>query len=209
MKLSKDIQSIFSTKDGKTSIRQILSRVDQKSYGLLLIIMSLPSALPVPAPGYSTPFAIVIFIIARDIVLNRSHPKLPKRVMDKEIKTKKDSKLVGAMVKFISFFEKFVKPRFVKMYKGSWFKRILGAVVLLCAISMSIPIPLTNTIPAAGIFLMGMGMMEEDVVFSVLGIVTALVGIAITTTILVLFISYGPEAVGMVSDWLSNLFNFL
>ena len=39
-------------------INEITRAVGEKGFGLLLIVLSLPSALPVPAPGYSTPFGL-------------------------------------------------------------------------------------------------------------------------------------------------------
>lgn len=200
MKLSEEIKDIFSTDGGTTSLKEILGRINQKSFGFLLVILSLPSALPVPAPGYSTPFAIAIFFIALGIIKNKNHPTLPKKILNKEIKTKKNSKMINGMVKFISFFEKFLKPRYSKSYHSVTFKRVLGLVVLLCGISMMIPIPLTNTIPAMGIFLIGLGMLEEDFLFALLGTITAIIGISFTVTIIASFFIIGPEIIDIIKD---------
>ncbi|MEC8209414.1 MAG: exopolysaccharide biosynthesis protein, partial [Verrucomicrobiota bacterium] len=59
------------------SIREITRAVGEKGFGLLLIVLSLPSALPVPAPGYSTPFGLVTALIAFQMIIGRTTIWLP------------------------------------------------------------------------------------------------------------------------------------
>lgn len=116
MKLSTQIKSIFDT-DGEVSLAQILEKIELKSFGVLLIIFSLPSAIPIPALGYSTPFGLALIYLAKDLLKNRSKPKLPKKILEKKITTKKNSKLVGFMVWFLSLFEKLLKPRNTQFFE--------------------------------------------------------------------------------------------
>jgi hypothetical protein len=47
----------------------------------------------------------------------------------------------------------------------------LGIAIALMGISMMIPIPGTNTLPAMGIFVTGFGLMEDDGAISLGGLV--------------------------------------
>lgn len=62
------------------SIGEIVDTVGEKGFGLTLMVLSLPSALPVPAPGYSTPFGIVIGLIALQMMLGRQTLWVPERL---------------------------------------------------------------------------------------------------------------------------------
>ena len=56
--LGETLQRLLKADDERDlSIGEITRAVGEKGFGLLLIVLSLPSALPVPAPGYSTPLA--------------------------------------------------------------------------------------------------------------------------------------------------------
>ena len=44
------------------SLKSILDNVEEQGFGLLLMTLSLPSALPIPAAGYSTPFGILFIM---------------------------------------------------------------------------------------------------------------------------------------------------
>ena len=59
------------------------------------------------------------------------------------------------------------------------------------AISMMIPIPLTNTLPAIGIFVTGFGLLDDDGIISLGGLVLCLMGATLSVTILI----FGYEAV--------------
>jgi len=58
---------------------EVFERIGDRGFGVLLIILSLPSALPVPAPGYSTPFGILIAVLALQMIAGRTTPWLPER----------------------------------------------------------------------------------------------------------------------------------
>jgi hypothetical protein len=204
MKLSQEIKSIFSVKNETVTLGSILNRVNQKSFGVLLVILALPSALPLPAPGFAIPFGIGLIFLALDIIKNKPFPTLPKKLVEKEIKTKEDSKLISSMTRFMAFFEKFLKPRFSAIYNSSIFKRSVGLIILICAVSMCIPIPLTNTIPAFGVFLIGLGMLEEDLLFTSLGALVSLAGVALTVTLITLISIFGLEAIELTENFIKD-----
>lgn len=197
-RLSVTIQGIFGDVDGVITLRQVLDRLDVRSFGILLAILSLPSALPVPAPGYSVPFGVALIFLGVQMVLDRDYPWFPERLLKREIKVKKDSKLVNSMTKFAAFFERFIKPRLGFVYGTHGFRRLLGAVVLACGISMCIPVPLTNTAPALGIFLIGLGSLEEDGLVGIGGIGVAIAGLLLAATVigLILYLTYWAAGTG-------------
>jgi hypothetical protein len=201
MKLSKEIENIFLEMEGRVTIQKVLSKTSYKSFGLLLVVFSIPSALPVPAPGYSIPFGVILLLIGVQIFLSRPYPWFPMKILEKEFKLGDDPKFVKAMVKFLRFFEKFLKPRLGQVYNYKFSYAIIGAAISLCALSMMIPIPLTNTIPALGVLMIGLGMLEEDGFFGGLGVVTCLAGVLFTCFLLVLIYLMGWQAIDLVKDW--------
>ena len=60
-RLSVELQRYFFEEDRQPQVKlaDILSFAGERIFGFLFVILSLPSALPVPAPGYSIPFGIV------------------------------------------------------------------------------------------------------------------------------------------------------
>ena len=110
------------------------------------------------------------------------------------------------MVKFLKFFEHFIRPRLSFVYTNGFFFRMLGCVVLACGISMCIPVPLTNTGPALGIFLIGLGTLEEDGLFGLGGAFVSFLGLVLAATVIILIAYVGWEAVDMVKDFIKGGF---
>jgi len=201
MRLSESIRDIFDhASEAPITFQAMLDRVSHKSFGIFLVILSLPSALPVPAPGYSIPFGIALFFLGFGMVRAREYPWFPQRLLQRQIHTKGQSRLVDWMVWFLSIMETIIRRRLSFVYSQAPFYRALGLVVVCCAISMCIPIPLTNTGPALGVFLIGLGTLEEDGLAGMAGVFVAFCGLLLTATILVLIAFFGIEAVDWVKD---------
>jgi hypothetical protein len=87
-KLSNELQRYFfeETRPNQVTLADILLLAGERIFGFLLVILSLPSALPVPAPGYSVPFGILIFILAVQLIIGAKTPWLPPKMMNHAIK---------------------------------------------------------------------------------------------------------------------------
>ncbi len=163
--LSRNLEDIIKNNDkGDITVTKITEQVKEKGFGLFLVILSLPSALPIPAPGYSTPFGIILMTIGIQMALGRETPWLPVWAGKVTLKQKFAKKIAKAGCTFFGKIEYLIKPRFsVLTNKGS--RSLLGMLVALMAVLMIFPIPLTNTAPAMVIFLIGIGLSEDDGLF--------------------------------------------
>ena len=209
MRLSENIESIFAiSEDGlPVTIQTIMNRVSVKSFGILLAILAIPSAMPVPAPGYSVPGGIALVILGARLITRRAYPWLPQRILNKEVRVGQRPRLIRCMVLFLRFFEFFIRPRLAFVFSNPVCYRLLGVVVLLCGLSMCIPVPLTNTAPAFGVFLIGLGMLEEDGFLSGLGAAAGIVGLLLSLTVLTFIVMFGREGVDILKELIKGLAN--
>jgi hypothetical protein len=202
--LAETLESILASEheDGP-SIGEITDAVGEKGFGLLLIVLSLPSALPVPAPGYSTPFGIVIALIALQMLLGRHTVWLPTRLQRIRIKPSLANKMIGAASKFLRTIEHLIRPRqlWIRSRTG---QSGLAMVILIMACLMMLPIPLTNTAPAMVIFLIGIGLSEEDGLLAIGAFAIGCAAVVLYGYIIYLVITQGPEAVEGIKDWIKT-----
>lgn len=186
---------------GALTLGEVFKRIGDRGFGLLLIILSLPSALPVPAPGYSTPFGIVIAVLALQMLAGRSSPWLPARAAGTKLHGKFIDGMLGFFSKFFSKVEFLIRPRL--LWVGSRAGRaFLGALVLIMACLMIMPIPLTNTFPAFVIFLTGIGLTEEDGLFSLFAGLLGVLATALYAVVVYFTIRFGLEGIDMLKEWI-------
>ncbi|MGB0409364.1 MAG: exopolysaccharide biosynthesis protein [Opitutales bacterium] len=196
------LEGILQTGDERgPSIGKITETVGEKGFGLLLIVLSLPSALPVPAPGYSTPFGIVIGLIALQMMLGRQTLWIPEKLKRVRIKPSVAQTMLGAAVRFLKKIECFIRPRqrWIRSYPG---QAGLALVVLIMACLMMLPIPLTNTLPAMVIFLIAIGLSEEDGLLATGAFGIGLLAVLLYSGIIYVLLTQGPEAIDGIRDWI-------
>ncbi|MFP4176563.1 MAG: exopolysaccharide biosynthesis protein [Candidatus Brocadiia bacterium] len=179
------------------SIGEIVDSVGEKGFGILFLVLSLPSAIPVPAPGYSTPFGVVIALIALQMFLGRRVLWIPQRLRRVRLNPKKADRIISAGAAAIRRIERFIRPR--HHWIGSPLAlRALAVVLLSMGGLMIFPIPLTNTAPAIVVFLLGLGLAEEDGLLVLGAFVVGCVAVLLYAGVIYLVWAYGPDAVDEV-----------
>lgn len=142
------------------SLEQLFLSLKDQGFGFLIILFSLPSALPVPAPGYSTIFGLILLWLGSLLVRGRANPTLPKRWQKRSINL--SPRMVRGCVRALTFLEHFIHPGRAASLCKCFNPRIVGINICVLACIMILPIPLTNTAPAMVILLFGMGLLEND-----------------------------------------------
>lgn len=192
--LSHCFNRLLSTEDNADGLTlgDVFSQVGDKGFGLLLVVLALPSALPVPAAGYSTPFGILIAILGLQMIFGRSSPWLPSRAKRMKIKPAFFKKMFHAANQFFSRFEHLIKPR-MRWIGSRLGLSFMGVLVLIMACLMIMPIPLTNTAPTMVVFIVGVGLSEDDGLFAGAACVLGVLAVFLYIYVIYLLITVGAE----------------
>jgi len=184
-KLSLELEELFGANPDGIGLGELMDTLSHRGYGFLLVVLSLPAALPVPAAGYASPFALVIIALAFQVMLGRSSPSLPQRVRGRKISAKMVLFIQKKGIPFLRRLERFSKPRFEGLSKGRLLTFLVGLAIILIALVMLIPFPGTNTIPALGILIIGFGLANNDGLLALGGSLLGLTGAAAVIILLI------------------------
>jgi hypothetical protein len=183
--LSAIIQGVFDTQKDASTYGKVIDEIDQHGMAVILILFSLPSALPIPAAGYSTVLSIPLFIIGFRLLLGYNTLWMPAAWRGKAFRPEQFSrKMIDGMLRLIQFVERWTKPRLVSLTRSHWIRVVLGILIITLACSMLLPIPGTNTAPAFGIFLIGFALLEEDGVMLLVGVAASLLALALSLAVI-------------------------
>jgi hypothetical protein len=204
-KLSVELNRYFFQEDRPETVTlsDILTLAGERTFGFLLVILSLPSALPIPAPGYSIPFGILIFLLAIQLIGGSKIPWLPKKMMNGSMKTETARKFVKMGLPWLGRIEAITKPRLSYICTSIPGRLIIGIAIALMAISMMIPIPGTNTAPAMGIFITSFGLQEDDGFITLVGLTVCLLAGIVSTSIIIAFIWGGSSIIDLIKEQLN------
>ncbi|MBW4502846.1 MAG: exopolysaccharide biosynthesis protein [Scytonema hyalinum WJT4-NPBG1] len=205
-RLSNELQRFFFEEERPSQVKlaDILLLAGERIFGFLFVILSLPSALPVPAPGYSVPFGILIFLLAMQLLVGSKSPWLPQRMMNHPIKLETVQKFLKAGLPWLRRIEALARPRMTYICTTVPGRVTIGSTIALMAISMMIPIPGTNTLPAMGVFVTGFGLLEDDGAISLSGLVLCVMGAILSTSILFALIWGGSSLLDVIKTWLGR-----
>ncbi|MDY7022894.1 MAG: exopolysaccharide biosynthesis protein, partial [Cyanobacteriota bacterium] len=163
-KLSVELQRYFfeEERDPKVTLADILDLAGERVFGFLFVLLALPSALPVPAPGYAAPFGFVLFLLAVQLMMGAKRPWFPKGWLRRPIELEKVQGFLKKGLPWLQKVELVSRPRLTFICTSFPGRFIIGLAIALMSISMMIIIPGTNTLPAIGIFITGFGLLDDD-----------------------------------------------
>lgn len=179
----------------EAALGDVLDRLDERAFGLLILLLALPCCLPFV---YVLPqiVALPMLALAGQLAAGRAHPWLPKRLRARRFSIPAFRGVVLRAATYGGWIERLARPR-LRPVTGPLGGRLTGALMLVPAISILVPLPSTNTVPGIGVAIAALGMIERDGVFVVLGLLVGFVWVG-----LLLFL--GVEAVHLLKTWLTQ-----
>ncbi len=156
--------------DRPARLSDILASTQGRGFNLLLLLIGLPFLTPIPLPGFSTPFGLVVLLIGARLALGR-RPWLPKKLLHRQLPARFVAKLLGAASRIVRWLEVLLRPRLDFLHEQWIYRRIAGTLIMLSGLLLllPLPIPFSNSLPALTVVLLAAGAMERDGVFFLAG----------------------------------------
>ncbi|GJL93881.1 MAG: hypothetical protein DHS20C05_02860 [Hyphococcus sp.] len=178
---------------GEARLGDIIDRLDERAYGFLILLLALPCCLPFV---YLLPqiVALPMLALAGQMAAGRQHPWLPAALHERKFSIAAFEKVITRSEKYVGFVERFARPRLL-FITGRSGARIVGALMLIPAASILVPLPSTNTLPGIGTAVTSLGLVERDGVLVILGLLIGLIWVG-------LLVFLGAEAIHLIKGWL-------
>lgn len=164
--------------DRPITVGELFDRIEERGYGLLMIMLGLPMLFPVLPPGASTIVGLVYSLLALQLLFGRDRPWLPVRLRRRSLSAKTMASLRQRGVSLVRRLEKFSRPRF-HVLKHPVAVRVVALIVLALGVILASPAPFQNLAPTVALILIGIGLLNDDGLFVLLGTVLGLVVIGV------------------------------
>ena len=135
----------------------LTSTLHQHSFGIIMLSLGLLATTPV---GSTVP-GLILAVMAVQLIAGRGEPVFPHFIMTQRLPTKQLLRLGGRAIHVLKYLEKAVHPRWPMIFEAA--KRAVGVMVLLLtAVLLLTPVPLSNVAPAMMISLISLAYVEKD-----------------------------------------------
>lgn len=141
--------SDVSEQSERVSLDEVLDSIGTRSLGPLLLIAGLITLAPVigDIPGVPTIMAILVLLIAGQLLFRREHLWLPQWLLKRSISRMKMQKMLDWSRKPARFVDRYTHPRLSRLVEGKG-----QYVVALVCIAIALAMPLMEFVPFSANF---------------------------------------------------------
>lgn len=165
--------------DRPATLAAILAATQGRGFNLLLVLIALPFITPIPLPGFSTPFGMVVMLVGARLAIGKK-PWLPQRLLDRRLPPQFLTKTLRAASRIVRWLEFVLRPRLAILHEGFVFRRVTGVLIMISGLLLllPLPVPFSNSLPALTVLLLAASALERDGVFLLGGGVMFLLTVA-------------------------------
>ncbi|MGJ3263092.1 MAG: exopolysaccharide biosynthesis protein [Salinarimonas sp.] len=162
--------------DDSITIEEVVAHLGPKSFAALMLVFSLISTSPASAiPGITATVAVIVFILAVQMMLGRDCVWLPDFVTRRRMSTQKLCKGVAWMRPPVRFVERFLGARLTFLLHRPW---LYLPLTLILALTLFMPfmevVPTSGSIASAVIALFAAGLLVRDGALVIVSLVALL-----------------------------------
>jgi hypothetical protein len=162
-KLSEDLKEFRQNIVGDTvTIDELIYLMEERGVAMMLFVLALPMGVPIPVPpGINVALSIPLLLLTAQQAIGFEKVWLPKKIRDRAISRQRLDVFLDKTLPWLERIEFLMRPR-LKFLTHSLVKRVLGLCGFFMALTICIPLPMTNSAPSFGIACMSMGLLMRD-----------------------------------------------
>jgi hypothetical protein len=171
--------------EGPRTLGGLAAVFEEKSFALLFVLLLGLPALPLPTGGATHVFEIIAVIVAVQLVAGRKMIWIPRRWRTLSLTGEKRRKFLNGLLRVIRFLERFSKPRLTFLFDHRLSNAVFGLLVIGLTIGAFLAPPFSglDTLPALGVVLISVGVLLEDILLVLIGIVVGAGGVVLEIVI--------------------------
>lgn len=154
--------------EGSVSVQELLEKAGDQTFGFAIVLFSVFTYLP----AISTLSALACLLLGWQMCRSHPHPWIPKRIADLQLHQGHTKQRLATLESYMRRLGP--RPLIGRPLSHRW----TGLAVLWTAFLAALPLPIipfANVLPAAGLTLLGMALLEERPALAWLGVTISLV----------------------------------
>lgn len=179
-RLSDRLEGWFRSPGPKT-VGSLIEVFGEKSFAVLFVVLLAVPALPLPTGGVTHVFELIAMLLALELIVGRRMVWLPERWQRREMGSSEQERFARTLLKWIRRLERHSRPRLGFLLTHRLSGVIYGALVLVLTLTAFLAPPFSglDTVPSVGVVLLSLGVLLDDSLLALLGVIVGAVGVLI------------------------------
>lgn len=166
---------------GTATLGALIAALGDRGFGIAILVLALPNCIFVP-PGFGTVTGLLIAALAVQMMRRQHHPRLPAFLERRTVDRTALRKVLVTALPAVERLERYARPR-LRQFVTLRAERLLGGFILLQAVIVALPIPLTNWLPGVALAVIAIGLIERDGAAVLAGAVIGLAALLLTFSV--------------------------
>ena len=172
------LRALAADPRSELSIADIMALLGDRALAAAMLVFALPILAPLP-PGSNFVLGLPLLAITAQLMLGRTTLWLPGVIGRKRVRIDSSRNFLLKAAGRLAWLERHVKPR------HAWFctprtDRFIGAVCLVLALLLFLPIPFASVVPALALSLFALGLVKRDGILIAGGWLVVILALAAT-----------------------------
>lgn len=188
------------TRGNSISLGQLRDGLGDKSFGYLLVLSVLPSAIPLP--GLNSVLGLLPMFLGINLLWGGQKPWLPEFALNYKLPKKMFQDFFVQAEPFWRKYAAFIRPSWSFMCTNVM-ERVMGLFIIFMSFIIVLPGPLTNVLPAIALLVLALGIIVKDGRVVALSFASGVAAVAILTFLygsLFYLLALGLKEVQTITD---------
>lgn len=153
----------------------------EKSFAVLFILLLAVAALPLPTGGVTHVLEVIAMLLALELIAGRRQVWLPERWRRRQLGPAAEERFAELLLKRIRWLERHSRPRLGVLLSHRLSGVAYGLIVLALSLTAFLAPPFTglDTLPAMGVVVISAGILLDDSLLVLGGILVGAAGVAL------------------------------
>jgi hypothetical protein len=164
--------------EGRKTVGSLIELFGERSFAVVFVLLMAIPALPLPTGGATHVLEVITMLIALQLIVGRRTIWLPKRWCRLQIAGASRERFTSTLLRRIRWLERFARPRLPWLLHHQLSRTVFGLLVLGLSVTAFVAPPFSglDTLPALGVVVLSLGVLFEDAVIALAGIVIGALG---------------------------------
>ena len=165
--------------DQPKTVGNLIELFGEKSFAVLFLLLLAIPALPLPTGGVTHVFELIAMLLALELIVGRRTVWLPERWRGRELGPATQKRFSEVLLRRIRWLERHSRPRLRFLIDHPLRGQVFGLLVLGLAVAAFVAPPFTglDTLPSLGVVVLSLGVLLDDGLVAVAGVVIGAAGI--------------------------------
>jgi hypothetical protein len=179
-KLSDQLEQWLNGEDELT-LGSLVHTFGDKSFAVLFVLLLGVPALPLPTGGVTHVFELISMLVALQLIAGRHEVWLPQRWRRIELASPRQQRFFTGLMRLIRRLERYSRPRLRLVFRRRFADVLFGLLVIAGTVGAFLAPPFSglDTLPALGVVIVSLGVLLEDALIALAGLLLAATGIAL------------------------------